>query len=93
VYYFLGMQNMEGGPVSILQPMLAYEGNEWTGASWACCPSNITTSPPQTFKIRISWGYSWGETGYMRIDNSVSNPYCSYNTAPFVAKINVDVTV
>merc|ERR1711976_435975 len=30
VYYFLGMQNMEGGPVSILQPVLAYEGNEWT---------------------------------------------------------------
>jgi len=46
VYYFLGMQNMEGGPVSILQPVLAYEGNEWTGASWACCPSNITTTGP-----------------------------------------------
>jgi len=46
VYYFLGMQNMEGGPVSILQPVLAFEGGEWTGASWACCPSNITTTGP-----------------------------------------------
>jgi hypothetical protein len=46
VYYFLGMQNMQGGPVSILQPVLAYEGGEWTGASWACCPSNITTTGP-----------------------------------------------
>merc|ERR1712070_1000704 len=46
VYYFLGMQNMEGGPVSILQPVLAYEGNEWTGASWAGCPSNTTTTGP-----------------------------------------------
>ena len=30
MYYFIGMQNMEGGPVSILQPVLAYEGIEWT---------------------------------------------------------------
>jgi len=46
VYYFLGMENMRGGPVSILQPVLAYQGGEWTGASWACCPSNITTTGP-----------------------------------------------
>jgi len=46
LYYFLGMQNMEGGPVSILQPVLAYEGGSWSAASWACCPSNITTTGP-----------------------------------------------
>lgn len=46
VYYFLGMENMRGGPISILQPVLAYQDSEWTGASWACCPSNITTTGP-----------------------------------------------
>lgn len=45
-YWFLGMQNMQGGPVSILQPVLTYSGSEWTAASWACCPSNITTTGP-----------------------------------------------
>jgi len=45
-YWFLGMQNMRGGPVSILQPVLTYNGGRWTAASWACCPSNITTTGP-----------------------------------------------
>merc|ERR1712187_507376 len=44
-YWFLGMQNMRGGPVSILQPVLTYRSS-WTAASWACCPSNITTTGP-----------------------------------------------
>jgi len=44
-YWFLGMQNMQGGPVSILQPVLTYT-DSWTAASWACCPSNITTTGP-----------------------------------------------
>lgn len=43
-YWFLGMQNMRGGPVSILQPVLTYNSEGWTAASWACCPSNITTT-------------------------------------------------
>merc|ERR1711920_464766 len=41
-YWFLGMQNMRGGPVSILQPVLTYRSS-WTAASWA---SAHQTSPP-----------------------------------------------
>jgi C1A family cysteine protease len=50
-------------------------------------------STANTFKIRNSWGSSWGEGGYIRIDSSVNNPYCLYNTAPFTAAINAEVTV
>merc|ERR1719155_19111 len=50
-------------------------------------------SSADTFKVRNSWGSSWGEAGYVRISNSVSNPYCVYKTAPFIAQISADVTV
>lgn len=43
-YWFLGLENIRGGPLSILQPVLTYRGSEWTAASWACCPRNITTT-------------------------------------------------
>jgi len=46
-----------------------------------------------TFKICNSWGASSSESGYVRVSDSVSNPYCLYNAAPFVAQINADVTV
>jgi len=46
-YWFLGIQNNEGGPVNIVQPVLTYRGAEgWTAASWICCPSNISTTGP-----------------------------------------------
>lgn len=47
VFYFLGMENLgRENRVNILQPVLAYQRGRWTGASWACCPSNITTTGP-----------------------------------------------
>jgi len=44
LYYFIGLENTGGGPVNILQPVLGWKGGEWTLASWACCPSNISTT-------------------------------------------------
>lgn len=44
LYYFIGMENTGGGPVNILQPVLGWMGGEWTLASWACCPANISTT-------------------------------------------------
>lgn len=47
LYYFIGLENTNDGPVNILQPVLGWssDGNPgWTLASWACCPSNISTT-------------------------------------------------
>lgn len=44
LYYFIGMQNNGDGPVNILQPVLAYQGEGWSYTSWICCPSNISTT-------------------------------------------------
>lgn len=43
LYYFIGLENNNDGPVNILQPVLAWQG-QWTLASWACCPGNISTT-------------------------------------------------
>jgi len=43
LYYFIGLENTNDGPVNILQPVLGWQGG-WTLASWACCPANISTT-------------------------------------------------
>jgi hypothetical protein len=52
LFYFIGSQDNDGPqhgqPVSILQPVLTWGNglNGWSFASWACCPSNISTHTP-----------------------------------------------
>jgi len=43
LYYFIGLENTNDGPVNILQPVLGWQEG-WTLASWACCPGNISTT-------------------------------------------------
>lgn len=42
LYWFIGFENTNSGPVNILQPVLTYEYVGWTYSSWCCCPRNIT---------------------------------------------------
>jgi len=46
-----------------------------------------------SFKIRNSWGASWGEAGHVRVSTADADPFCLYKTTPFIPTISADVTV
>jgi len=55
LFYFIGMQDNDSPKaVNIVQPVLTWGNgyNQWYVKSWACCPSNITTSSPPLFGLK-----------------------------------------
>ena len=71
LYYFTGIQDNDSEPVTILQPVLGFNGNGghkgWSLASWNCCVS----SQPQ--KSNVITGIQPGDTIYTEISVSVKD--------------------
>jgi len=76
LYYFIGLENNNDGPVNILQPVLGWMGGEWTLASWACCPSNISTTSRTISGLRagdvIEGNIERTDASTWRVDSTVN---------------------
>ncbi len=46
LFFFPGFEDIDDPQTSILQPVLAWHGGQWTIASWNCCLSGIVTNSP-----------------------------------------------
>merc|ERR1712130_1089965 len=102
-YWFLGMQNNGDGPVNILQPVLTYSGSEWTAASWACRPSNITTTGPTIGPFREgdqmygamtrTNGYTWKIDTVINGQTSTLNAASCHKKLSFLIRSNCMTTV
>ena len=73
LYYFIGVIDTSGNPLTILQPVLGFQGNNgasgWSIASWNCCSAN------QIHKSETISNLQPGDTIYGKIEKTDSNHY------------------
>jgi len=84
LYYFLGLENMNTSPLTILQPVLTFSGGYWSVSSWNCCPSGQAhqSNPIYGLSATDTLAGSMTQSGY---DWTISSTYNQQNTYLTVA--------